>query len=87
MYDDLIRELEASNWNENDSEFHIFNSEEELYCYIHRSEEGKWWREEYGRYDFEQCVFNFDVKQWVNEFDTRAWFTKVRLMKIHHFKV
>lgn len=76
MYDDLMRELEASNWNENDSEFHIFNSKEELYCYIHRSEDGKWWREEYGRYDFEQCVFNFDVKQWVNEFDTRAWFTK-----------
>ena len=76
MYDELMRELEANNWNENESDFHIFNSKEELYCYIHRSKDGKWWREEYGRFDFEQCVFNFDVRQWVNEFDTRAWFTK-----------
>jgi hypothetical protein len=86
MYDDLMRQLKANNWNENGSEFHIFNSKEELYCYLHRSEDGKWWREEYGRYDFEQCVFNFDVREWVNEFDTRAWFTKATFNENASFK-
>lgn len=75
MYDDLMKQLEANNWNENGSEFHVFNSSEELYCYLNRTEDGKWWREEYGRFDFEQCVFKFKVIQWVTIFDSYACFT------------
>jgi uncharacterized protein YjbI with pentapeptide repeats len=71
---ELMRKLEKTNWNENGSEFHVFNSQEELLCYINRSKNGKWWRDEYGRYDFEQCVFNFQVIQWVNVFESYAWF-------------
>jgi uncharacterized protein YjbI with pentapeptide repeats len=70
----FMKKLEASNWNENNFEFHVFNSQKELFYYLERSKEGKWWREEYGRFDFEQCVFNFKVTQWVNIFDSYAWF-------------
>lgn len=64
----LIKQLEANNWNENGSDFHVFNSQEELISYLQRSEE-KCNQSEYGRYDFEQCVFNFKVIQWINVFD------------------
>jgi hypothetical protein len=86
MNDDLMKELEMNNWNENGSEFHVFNSEEELCSYLHRSESGKWWREEYGRFDFEQCIFNFDVKLWVNEFDSRACFKNAIFKESVSFK-
>lgn len=57
----LLEQLEASNWNEDGSQFHVFYTEEEFDLYLERSEDGPWWREEYGRYDFEQCLFRFDL--------------------------
>ena len=69
-----MRMLEKNNWNENGSEFHVFNSQEELLYYINRSKKGKWWRVEYGKFDFEQCVFNFKIIQWVNIFENNACF-------------
>ncbi|TLX71642.1 hypothetical protein E9993_19950 [Labilibacter sediminis] len=74
----LMKELEASNWNENGSEFHVFNNQKELYYYLQRSKDGKWWRDEYGRFDFDQCVFNFKVFQWVQTFDDYACFTNAK---------
>ncbi|OIV41703.1 pentapeptide repeat-containing protein [Flavobacterium johnsoniae] len=74
MSKELMKKLEKTNWNENGSEFHVFNSQEELLCYIDRSKNGKWWRDEYGRHDFEQCVFKFPVTQWVNVFESNACF-------------
>ncbi len=73
-FDEIMQRMKESNWNENGSVFHEFNSSEELYTYLHRSNDGIWWDEEKGRFDFEQCKFNFDVKQWINEFDERAIF-------------
>jgi len=73
LNENLIKQLEDSNWNENGSKFHIFNSQEELISYLHRSEE-KCNQSEYGRYDFEQCVFNFKVIQWINIFDAYVCF-------------
>lgn len=70
----LMNELEASNWNQKGSNLHIFNSQEELNCYLKRSKNGNWWRESYGLYDFEQCLFKFNVIQWAGDFDGVACF-------------
>jgi|TARA_B110000240_G_scaffold180602_1_gene211731 uncharacterized protein YjbI with pentapeptide repeats len=51
--------LENNNWNENGSEFHIFNNQDELNYYLARDSNHHGWREEYGRFDFEQSIFNF----------------------------
>lgn len=82
----IMRRLESSNWNQNGHQFHVFNTEEELFYYLHRSDKGVWWREEYGRYDFEQCVFNFEVNQWVNEFDDRVCFSNAEFNHKVSFK-
>jgi len=76
-----MKSLEASNWNSNGSDFHIFNSQDELICYLLRSTEGNWWREEYGRYDFEQCLFKFEVKQWIGDFEKPVCFENATFIK------
>lgn len=51
--------LENNNWNENGSEFHVFNNQDELNYYLNREPNHHGWREEYGRFDFEKSIFNF----------------------------
>ena len=66
---------------ENDSTiFNQFNSEEELSIYLNRT---IFDNEENGKYDFEQCVFNFDVKfkSLIREFNEIAVFKKARFKK------
>ncbi len=70
----LLEQLEASNWNEDGSKFHVFYTEEEFRLYLDRSEDGPWWREEYGRYDFEQCVFKFEFKSWTSSIKEEVCF-------------
>ncbi len=82
----IMRRLESSNWNQNGHQFHVFNTQEELLYYLYRSDKGDWWREEYGRYDFEQCVFNFEVNQWVNEFDDKVCFSNAEFNNKVSFK-
>ncbi len=69
-----IKRLEESNWREDNSVFHKFHSQDELLAYLNRSSTGKSWREEYGKYDFEQCVFQFEVFQWEGVFNEPVHF-------------
>ncbi len=69
MSTELRKSLEKNNWNENGSEFHVFNNQTELDYYLDRNSQDNNWREEYGRFDFEQCIFNFKVEFWAKKFD------------------
>lgn len=82
----LMKSLEASNWNEKDFDFHIFNSWQELDYYLNRSKEGNWWREDYGKFDFEQCIFNFKIIQWVRFFDSEVYFNNATFNEEVTFK-
>jgi len=71
-----MRALQATNWNTDGSIFHKFNSKEELELYLLRDNDGEWWDEEKGRYDFEQCEFNFEIESWawISSFDSPVIF-------------
>lgn len=70
---------------ENSSIFHEFNTEHDLSKYLNRS---TFDNEENGKYDFEQCVFNFDVNfnSLIHEFDERAVFINARFKKSCSFE-
>jgi uncharacterized protein YjbI with pentapeptide repeats len=70
----LKEKLEKNNWNENGRIFHMFNSQEELDLYLNRDSNHPDWREEYGRFDFEQCTFNFELHFYNREFNEVVFF-------------
>lgn len=84
----LMRNLEANNWNNDDSNFHVFNTQDELNCYLLRSEDGEWWNEKKGCYDFERCAFNFEVDSWLakEEFDSDVNFESAEFKSKASFK-